>query len=150
MKKKTILNLCLGVTSIGVGAYHGFCDAKKIPVLPEDLELVLVFGPAIVRGTVGTVMGGFGGAKFARAIVKKSLDSEVNISVTKDNQSIGHYESQLREIIGKNAEEKMIMGVEYDCKKMGRLAGGTIGVVKGGVQTLIGYGLGYLTGKILE
>lgn len=49
----SVLNLFLGVASLGAGAYHGYCDAQGIPFEKENMEWVLTYGPAVVRGAAG-------------------------------------------------------------------------------------------------
>ena len=49
----SITNLLLGLTSLGAGAYHGYCDSQGIPFEKENMEWALTYGPAVVRGAVG-------------------------------------------------------------------------------------------------
>jgi len=46
----------LQYASIGAGLYHGFCDARGIPV-GGGLEFTLTFVPTIVRGVYGGIVG---------------------------------------------------------------------------------------------
>ncbi|MBI2565304.1 hypothetical protein HYV79_04975 [Candidatus Woesearchaeota archaeon] len=97
----SVLNLFLGVASLGAGAYHGYCDAQGIPFEKENMEWVLTYGPAVVRGAAG---------------------AEISAGL-----------SGVLVVAGASA------GI---C--------GTVGAVKGGIQTLIGYGIGYVTGYVTK
>jgi len=52
----------LGVASLGAGSYHGFCDAQGIPLPRESLESALTWGPALIQGGIGGIIGLFSGA----------------------------------------------------------------------------------------
>jgi len=48
--------LFLGLIPLGVGAYHGYCRAQGIPI-ENNLENILLFGPAVVAGSLGAAIG---------------------------------------------------------------------------------------------
>ncbi len=125
----SITNLLLGAVSIGAGAYHGYCDAKGIPFDSKSLEHALTWGPTIIRGAVGAVKEGLVGFISGGAI-GGTLGAENSDKLSKIIAGSG---------FGAIAGTAICAGV-----------GGTVGAVKGGVQTLIGYGIGYLTGAIAK
>lgn len=121
----SIADLILGIASVGAGAYHGYCDAKNIPLTQENLEWNLTYVPTIVQGVIGAVnfglvglMGGgiIGGVKGNKLSTK---------------------------LLG--AGGGAIAGTA-----LGAGVGGVFGGGIGALQTLIGYGAGYLTGKIIR
>jgi len=121
--------LFLGVASLGTGAYHGYCDAQGIPFQKENLELALTYGPAIVQGGLGAVIGGLVGLVGGGALGATCGDSYRESLVSKVAKGTGGA------VLGTAA---------------GATLGGVIGGLKGGVQTLIGYGCGYLAGWALK
>ena len=126
--EKSILNGYLNLGSLGAGAVHGFCDAQGIP-LGENIEFLLTYLPATVRGGLGVLKGGLGGLLFGAAL----------------NVSEGLYtEEETKDIVKKGIKGGLI----------GTIAGSFIyggkGVIVGGTQTLVGYGLGYVSGRLLK
>lgn len=119
--------LFLGIASIGAGAYHGYCDAHEIPFEEKSLEWVLTYGPAIVQGWLGVIIGGIVGLVEGGAI-----------GATSDRR-----DSAL-EKIAKGTGGAVIGTVT------GAGLGGAVGGIKGGVQTLIGYVIGRLVGYMTK
>ena len=121
--------LFLGVASLGAGAYHGYCDAQGIPFQKENLEWALTYGPAIVQGGLGAIVGGLVGLVGGGALGATCGDDYREGLVSKIAKGIGGA------VLGTAA---------------GTAVGGAIGGLKGGVQTLIGYGCGYVAGLVLK
>ena len=90
----------LDIASITAGIYHGYCDARGIPFEKEGLECALAYGPAIVQGGVGAIIGAISNRAVREPLVGNTLSF------------------------------------------------GATGVAIGGVETLIGYGIGYFAGHI--
>ncbi len=114
----TIYDIFFGIGSVGAGAYYGYCNAKNISLLPEA-ESALALGPAIAQGVFNAAAGGIAGTL----------------------------------IMGEKAQ-KLQTSLEKQIEKIafGALGGafvwGTIGAGIGGMQTLIGYCIGYSIGII--
>jgi len=109
--------------------YHGICDAKGIPITQPHLESMLTFGPAILRGICGiyngAVIGSTGGAIVGGALGANLTERMAGI------------------IIGAG-------GGAATGAALGAATIGTLSTVKGGLQTLIGYGGGYILGSVLR
>ncbi len=122
-------NFLLSVGSFGAGAYHGFCDAQDIPLPRENLEFALTWGPTIVRGTNGVLAGGLVGLVGGAAA---------------GGSAGGAHSDRVSDVVagaGLGAAGGAVVGAGVF---------GTIGAVVGGVQTLLGYGLGYVSGAVLK
>lgn len=119
----------IGLVSAGCGAFHGFYDGMEIPLPYKHLDAYLTFGPPIVQSFLGILDG-------------------TNIART-GRQVTGNYpvcmESELSSMIKKSEGEKIINGELY-----GGLIGWMGEGIAAGVETLLGYGLGYLAGKIVK
>ena len=119
--------LLLGVASMGAGAYLGYHHSQGIPLEEENLELALMYGPALVRGGLGALHGGLTGLTGGAVM----------------GATFGWEDSTL-ERVAKGAGGAII----------GTLAGASIGGIKsgikGGVHTLIGYGFGYVVGHMTK
>jgi hypothetical protein len=127
MSKEKIVSktyISIALASAGCGAVHGFCDATGIS-LPSTLENSLIYAPTLIQGFLGVCDG-------------------ISIANT-GKQATGNYpqvmEGELEKSI-KNApfNEKLYAGL------MGGLGEGAAAVF----ETLVGYGAGYLTGKITK
>lgn len=114
----TVYDIFLGLSSVGAGAYYGYCSAKNILMQP-DTESALVFGPAIVQGIFNAAAGGIAGTLI-----------------------MGEKAQKLQASLEKRVE-KIAFGALG-----GALVWGTIGAGIGGMQTLIGYCIGYSIGII--
>jgi hypothetical protein len=58
----------LGFVSMGVGAYHGYCDAKGLGFSQQNLEFWLTWGPTIVTASLGGLTGILYGPQMARTM----------------------------------------------------------------------------------
>ena len=116
--EKFILDIGLTIGSLGAGAYHGFCDAQGLPFENQNIEYALTYAPTIIRSGVGTVKGGLIGL-----IGGGILGNEVG------------------------AVKGGFLGAGFGSVGCGILGAG-VGAVKGGIQTLIGYGIGYTAGYL--
>jgi hypothetical protein len=119
-------NLFLGLASVGAGAYLGYCNARGIPIDQENLHNALKYGPTLIRGAHGGVVGGLLGAGVGGYLGGTS-----------------GYGSSALEKIAKGTGGAVAGGA------LGATAGGTIGAAVGGIQTLVGYCIGYMAGAIV-
>lgn len=101
----------LGIASIAMGAYHGYCDSKAIPV--GDMEVTLKYWPIVANGAFGTYFGGASG--FLVGV----------LSMMKRKGSISSH-------VG-----------------TGAAIGGAAGAGLGALETVVGYGVGYLFGGLM-
>lgn len=127
--RKSVTNLCLGLASLGAGAYLGYCNAQGIPFEKENLESTLTYGPVVVRGVVGAIKGGLVGL-----ISGGGLGTVVGTNISDKISGT---------LVG--AGTGIVVGTAT-----GVGIGGTVGAVKGGIQTLIGYGIGYMAGYMTK
>lgn len=123
-KVKSATGLALGLASLAAGAYHGYCDAQGIPFKKEILEPALTYGPAIVHGVV--------------CATTKSLVNLPSVVYPSGDAPFGreYLERRLERDLRNAGGEKFALATSY----------GIIGLGMGGMQTLIGYGIGYLAG----
>jgi hypothetical protein len=123
-----LIDFGLSITSLSAGVYHGFCDAKKIPIIYSS-EKILTYAPTILRAGFGGVVGGLAGLVGGGILGVKELSKEGD-SNTK--------------VIGKGIISSAVGGVS--AAGVGVVGGGA----RGAIQTLFGYGLGYLSGALLD
>ncbi len=120
--------LCTGLASAGYGAFHGFYDGMGISLPNKYLDAYLVFGPSIIQ----SILGIFDGISIAKT----------------GRQTTGNYplcmEETLRNIIEKADGEVMKKTLH------GGLMGGVGEGITAGLETLLGYGVGYFAGRIAK
>ncbi len=114
--------LYLNLASMAAGTYHGYCNAQGIPFEKENVEWALTYGPAIVQGVLGAIPAGILGLVGGIAISARSGGDSALEKIVKITAGTG----------------------------VGLVLGGTIGAIKGGVYTAIGYGLGYVAGSMTK
>lgn len=51
----------VGLVSLAAGAYHGYCNARGIPITSESLDWWVTWGPAAVQAGIGALYGVIGG-----------------------------------------------------------------------------------------
>lgn len=129
MSQKSMTSTALSLVALAAGGYHGYCDAQGIPFQKENAELLLTYGPAILRGSVNGIKTGLfglvtGGA--AGAIVGSDISNNLR-----------------GVLVGAG------VGTAVTATALGSVGFG-LGAVKGGFQTLVGYGMGYLAGYITK
>jgi outer membrane lipoprotein SlyB len=142
-KNKGIISFFLDIASIGAGAYHGYCNAQGIPITKEHLESALVYGPALVRGTLTAIVGGVAGLVLG-GVSGAKIDSKLTRTEQIDRYVFHVKRLNSLEKIGNVTKRAGIGGVA------GIALGGISGAAIGGVQTLVGYGLGYFAGAIVK
>ena len=118
----------IGLASAGSGAFCGFYDAMGIPFPYNHLETSLLISPVIIQSFLGILDG----TNYAR----------------KGRQATGNYpyfmESDTLKLI--NASEETVINPEFHGGLVGAIGEG----LAAGVEVAVGYGLGYLAGKIVK
>ena len=117
-------DLFLGIASIFVGSYHGYCDAQGIPFEKEEMEFALTYGPAIVQGGLRAIVGGLVGF----------------IGLGTSGATYGSWRTSTLERIVRGSGGAVVGFAA------GAGVGGAIYGTKGGIETLIGYAIGYSAG----
>jgi len=121
--------IMMGLASAGCGAFHGFYDGMEIPLPNKSLDTYLIIGPSIIQGFLGIYDG-------------------VSIAKT-GRQATGNYpncmEEELKRMIKDNETAPIINEKVY-----GGFIGGMGEGFAAGAEMLLGYGIGYLTGKIIK
>ena len=118
------LDSLVSIACVGGGAYLGYCHAKGLPVDPQVQKLI-VYGPAAVGGVLGGIVGGLGFGIVGGAVGV----------MTKE-------EGSLKSKIGRGTLGAAGGGL------VGTVLCGTISAALKEAQMAIGYGLGYLVGKL--
>src|SRR3989338_10895897 len=108
------------VIALGAGAYHGYCDAQHIPI-DGNLEHALTYWPATFEGALAAIDFGCVG-------LKTGGDWGCEASPWKDHPALRTAKIAGGATLGTGA---------------GLVSGAAIGFAYGGIQTLVGYGLGY-------
>ena len=115
--------ICL--TAIVAGATKGFCDAQQIPLGPEYVDSLLLYGPTALGASVDAVGGGIKGP----ATMLNNLEKEY-------------------------FPRRLSAGMKASAVATGVVVGGGAGAVKGGLftgtLTAVGYGVGYAVGYITK
>jgi hypothetical protein len=132
-----LTDFTLGVTSVGAGVYHGFCDAKKIPIIYGSEE-ILTYAPIILRAGLGGVVGGLAGL-LAGGILGVNISSAVG-GILGVNELSKEGDSNTK-VTGKSRISSAVR--EGVCAAGVGVVGG---VARGTFQTFFGYALGYLSG----
>ena len=127
--KKKISNTfkIIGLISAGCGAFHGFYDGIGAPLPLKHLDPILTVGPTIIQSYLGI----FDGISIART----------------GKQATGNYlmEEELSHLINVSNKEELIKGEVY-----GALMGGMGEGIVAGLETLVGYTIGYVEGNIVK
>jgi F0F1-type ATP synthase membrane subunit c/vacuolar-type H+-ATPase subunit K len=131
MAKQEIVSktfIATGLASVACGFASGFCNGTGIN-FQGHLESYLMIGPTVIQSFMG-ILDGTGIAK-------------------KGKQVTGNYpilmESELSKMIEDSREEEFINGELY-----GGLMGWFGEGLAAGVETLAGYGIGYLVGRVTK
>lgn len=104
------------------GAIRGFCDAHNTPIENKSLEFMLTWGPTLAGAAVDSINLGLIGM-----FIGMNEGSDI---------SSGNHEIR-NTIIGTGIGTAV-----------GGAAGAAIGAAVGGLGTLVGYGTGYVCGKV--
>jgi len=136
------VNSLLTLTAIAAGATHGYCDSQGMPISGNaSNETILTYGPTALRAGVSGIKGAFvgavGGSTFG-GIIGGAAGSTLGETRTGD--------PSIKGAIGGGALGAGLVGAS-GLAAGGALAG-TLGAFKGGLQTLVGYGVGYIAGAI--
>ena len=134
--KINALKSVLGYASLGAGAIHGFYDAQGTPLPQENLEFALTYGPAIVRGAFAGLLFGVPGLAVGGLLGGVA-------GLESSNYKSNNLEVAARGTGGAIGGSILTAGI------FGGVASG-YGAVKGGCQTVVGYGVGYLLGSVMN
>lgn len=143
--KKGAGDSILSLLSIGSGLYHGFCDAKNIPFDSAMTEDLLTYGPTVLAAGVPTVVSGLAGL-----VIGSGFGTFIGYEVGKDcvklddSKIMKNSKITASTIAGTGITGTVGTGIGV---VSGAIAGGAI---KRGVQTTIGYGAGYVIGKVFD
>ncbi len=118
--------LFIGIASLGAGAVHGYYDSQGWAFEGQNTEYALTWGPTIVQGTIGALIGGIVGLAGGGITGLRST----------------RYRSSSLEKLATGTGGAVLGGT------FGAGVGGLVGGLKGGIQTLVGYGLGYFAGYL--
>ncbi len=64
--RSSATNIFFGIASITAGVYHGYMDGQGVPIQKENLEEVLSYAPALIRGGIGAIFLGIDGLVIGR------------------------------------------------------------------------------------
>lgn len=125
-KTVTVIGLTLGTWASGI--YHGFMDARGIPLNPAGLETILTYWPTLATGIYGGL------------IMSQQILNEPRIKFTNPENIVA--QERMYNILDKKSKtsEAISVGITF----------GVTGIIAGGLQTLLGYGVGYTAGKLSE